>query len=240
MEAMILAAGLGTRLRPLTDRAPKALLEVAGMPLIERVGLRLVSAGVDRLVVNLHPFADRVRRFVRERGGFGVEVLFSEEQDGPLGTGGGLAHARHLFRADAPFFLHNVDVLSDLPLEALYAAHVERQPSATVAVMDRPSSRGLLFDDRGLCGRVDDALGVDLRVRPTEGEVVRLAFAGIHVVSPGLLKRVPAGSTRSILDPYLETAAAGERILPFRADGCAWLDVGTPERLAEAQRRYAL
>ncbi len=115
---MIFAAGLGTRLRPLTDETPKALVEVGGDPLLEHVATRLVEAGVERLVVNVHPFADRIRRFVRERADFGVEVAISEEPERPLETGGGLRHARTLLRGEGPILLHNVDVLTDLPMEA--------------------------------------------------------------------------------------------------------------------------
>ena len=149
MDGMILAAGLGTRLRPITDRIPKALVEVEGTPMLERVAHRLIHAGVDRLVINVHHHADKVRRFVRDEG-FGVDMRISEEPDAALETGGGLLHAREHFRRDAPFFLHNVDVVSEIPLGDMYAAHMERAPLATLAVSDRESSRGLRFDDQGL------------------------------------------------------------------------------------------
>lgn len=240
MDAMLFAAGLGTRLRPLTDRIPKALVDVGGMPILERVALRLVDAGADRLVINTHHFAEQVERFVAERGGWGVEVLFSREEREPLETGGGLLRAAPLLRRDAPFFLHNADILTDLPLTEMYAAHRESGTLATLAVMERPSARAFLFDDRGLLGRVDDRKGVDLRVRPAEGEVRRLAFGGVHVVSPGLLDRITETGVFSILDPYLRLAGEGERILPFRVDGSLWLDIGRPEQLEEARRRVSV
>src|SRR5687767_4554295 len=123
---MILAAGLGTRLRPLTDEMPKALVQVAGVPMLERVARRLVDAGADRLIINVSPHADMIRAFIEEKNGFGVDCAVSEEPDGPFDTGGGLRRAEPLFRKDGPFIAHNVDVLTDLDLRALLAAHQER------------------------------------------------------------------------------------------------------------------
>jgi NDP-sugar pyrophosphorylase family protein len=241
MDAMILAAGLGTRLRPLTDHTPKALIEVGGVPMLERVARHLIAAGADRLVINTAYLAQQIEDYVRARGGFGVEALFSREDPGPLETGGALLAGRHLFRADAPFFLHNADIATNLPLDGLYAAHAAAgDPLATVAVLDRPSTRKLLFDDDGLLGRVDEGKGVDLRVRPARGEVVVLPFAGVHVISPRIFPLLTETGAFSILEPYLRLAGAGERIMPFRVDGCAWLDIGRPEQLEEARRRFAV
>jgi len=240
MDAMILAAGLGTRLRPLTDHTPKALLDVGGLPILERVGRRLIAAGADRLVINTAHMAEQIEAFVRSRDGFGVEAVFSREKPGPLETGGALLAARAHFRGDAPFFLHNADILSDIPLGGLYAAYrAAGDPLATVAVLDRPTTRRLLFDDLGLLGRVDEVKGLDLRVRPAAGEVRALPFAGIHVVSPRIFGLLTERGAFSILDPYLRLAAAGERILPFRVDGYTWIDIGRPEQLEQARRRFA-
>ena len=240
MDAMILAAGLGTRLRPLTDHQPKALLEIGGVAMLERVARRLIAAGADRLIINTHHFADRVARFVAERGGFGVEARLSHEAGQPLETGGGLLAAEAHFRKQAPFFMHNADILSDLPLEAMYAAHRDAgDPLATLAVSDRPTQRKFLFDDAGLLGRIDEGKGLDLRVRPASGEVRAIPFAGVHVISPRIFPLLTERGVFSILDPYLRLAAAGERILPFRVDGCTWLDIGRPEQLARARERFA-
>jgi NDP-sugar pyrophosphorylase family protein len=233
---MLLAAGLGTRLRPLTDRIPKALIEIGGVPILERVARRLIDAGADRLVINLHHLGARIREYVVARDGWGVEVIFSEETDQPLETGGGVMHAAAAFRGDAPFFLHNVDILSDIPLREMYAAHLGASPLATLAVMERSSSRYLLFDERGLLGRADEKKGLRLEVRKPEGEVRRLAFAGVHVISPGFLERVTERGAFSILDPYLRLVEEGATILPFRVDGCYWTDIGKPEQLEEARR----
>ncbi len=237
MDAMILAAGLGTRLRPLTDSCPKALVPVGGVPMLERVARRLVAAGADRLVVNVHAFADRIEALVRARDGFGAEVLLSREPDAPLETGGGLLAARGFLRGDAPFFLHNVDVVTDLPLDALYAAHRGSAPLATLAtlaVMDRPTSRRLLFDDRGLVGRTDDAKRLRCLARRPSGPVREVGFAGVHVLSPAILPRISERGAFPILDLYLRLVAEGGTIRAFRADGCLWIDVGRPADLARA------
>lgn len=236
---MLFAAGLGTRLRPLTDHTPKALVEVGGVPMLERVALRLIAAGADRLVVNVHHHAAQVERFVAERGGWGVEVVVSREEGEPFETGGGLLHAAPHLRRDAPFFAHNADIVTDLPLAEMYAAQRESGALAVLAVMDRPTTRKLLFDRRGLLGRTDERKGLDLRARPAEGEVRALAFAGVHVISPEILPRVTERGVFSILDPYLRLAGEGETILPFRVDDALWLDIGRPEQLEAANRRLA-
>jgi NDP-sugar pyrophosphorylase family protein len=239
MDAMILAAGLGTRLRPLTDHTPKALIDVGGMPIIERVARRLIAAGADRLIVNTAHLAQQIEDYVRSVDGFGVEAVFSREDPGPLETGGALLAAQAHIRKDAPFFLHNADILSEIPLGEMYAAHVAASdPLATVAVMQRETTRKMLFDDVGLLGRIDETKGLDLRVRPAVGEVRALPFAGIHVLSPRIFGLMTERGAFSILDPYLRLAAAGERILPWNADGYAWVDIGRPEQLEEARRRF--
>ncbi|HEX6039800.1 nucleotidyltransferase family protein [Longimicrobium sp.] len=236
---MILAAGLGTRLRPLTDHTPKALLDVGGVPIIERVARRLIAAGADRLIINTAHLAQQIEDYVRARDGFGVEAVFSREDPGPLETGGALLAARAHFRGDAPFFLHNADILSDVPLGDMYAAHgADGDPLATLAVLDRPTTRRLLFDDAGLLGRTDEGKGLDLRVRAPVGEVRALPFAGIHVLSPRIFALLTERGAFSILDPYLRLAGAGERIRPYRVDGHTWIDIGKPEQLQQARNTF--
>jgi NDP-sugar pyrophosphorylase family protein len=237
---MILAAGLGTRLKPLTDHTPKALLEIGGVPILEHVARRLIAVGADRLVINLHHFGDRIRAFVEGQQGFGVEVAFSEEPEGALETGGGVLRAANLFRGDAPFFLHNSDVLTDLPLGEMYLAHERATPLATVAVMSRVSSRYLLFDAEGLFGRVDERKGQRIEARASVGEELRLGFAGVHVIAPDFPRLLTERGAFSILDPYLRLVGEGATILPFRIDGSRWIDIGKPEQLEEARRYFVL
>ncbi|HEV2129629.1 MAG TPA: nucleotidyltransferase family protein [Longimicrobiaceae bacterium] len=233
---MLLAAGLGTRLRPLTDRIPKALLEIGGVPMLEQVARRLIAAGADRLIINTHHLGEQIERFVAERENFGVEVRFSREEGAPLETGGGLLRAAPHFRRDAPFFLHNTDILSDLPLREMYEAHLASGALATVAVMDRSTSRYLLFDEEGLCGRTDERKRLEIRARPAVGAARRLAFGGVHVVSPEIFELITERGAFSILDPYLRLIGEGHRILPFRVDGYSWQDIGKPEQLEQARQ----
>ena len=241
MEGMILAAGLGTRLGDLTRDTPKALIEVAGVPMLERVARRLIDAGVDRLIVNAHHHADRIVAFLEENSGFGVDFAVSREDDRPLDTGGGVSHARALFRGDGPFILHNVDILSSIPLRRMFDEHAARDPRplATLAVMRRSTSRYLLFDDDGLAGRVDH--GKDLRIlaRPERGEVRELAFAGVHVVSPEIFEMIDQEGAFSILDVYLAAVGRGFRVEPYLIPAEGWIDIGRPEQLARAEKAMA-
>jgi NDP-sugar pyrophosphorylase family protein len=238
---MILAAGLGTRLGEITRTTPKALVDVAGMTALERVARQLIAAGADRLIVNVHHHAEQVIRHVHERNSFGVEVLFSHEEDAPLETGGGVLKAAPLFRRDAPFLLHNVDILSSADLRQLYDAHVGAGPAAlaTLAVSRRDSSRLLLFDEGGLFGRLNLRTDSRTEARPPRGATRTFAFAGIHVVSPRLLDLFTEQGAFSVMDSYMRLAAAGERILPHDVSAARWLEVGSPERLAAARQALA-
>jgi MurNAc alpha-1-phosphate uridylyltransferase len=237
---MILAAGLGTRLGDITRDLPKALVDVAGTPIIERVAHRLIDAGADRLIINVHHHAQRIIDFVRSRDCFGVPVEFSHESDSPLETGGGLLHAAPLFRRDAPFLLHNVDVLCAQDLRALYAAHVATTDAlATLAVNTRHSTRYLLFDEDGLCGRIDRRVHARAEMHAPCNDVREYAFAGIHVISPALLDRITEQGAFSIIDLYLRLTREGERITHYDIGSALWLEIGNPERLEAARRALA-
>ena len=243
MEAMILAAGLGTRLGPLTDAVPKALVAVRGRPLLAHVMDRLVAAGASRLIVNTSRHGDQIARYLREHAPPGVEILVSPEPDGPYDTGGGFLAAARLFRREGPILLHAVDVLSRIPLEALLTEHqVARERLgggsrvvATLAVQTRPAARRLLFDDQGLMGWEHRGAGGLRRVRESVGAVRDFAFAGIHVVEPGILDLAERTGVFPIREWYLDLAARGYRIEPADVSAHAWQDVGTPERLREAE-----
>lgn len=235
MDAMLFAAGLGTRLRPLTDHTPKALVPVGDTPMLERVARRLIDAGADRLIINTFHLAEQVERFVEERGGWGVEVRISREHPEILDTGGGLANASSLFRRDVPFFVHNADIVTDLSLPAMFTRHCADGALATLAVMERRTGRRLLFDARGLLGRVDDAKQLRIQVREPVGPVQELAFGGVHVISPEFLDLTTETGAFSILDPYLRLAGEGHEVRPFRIDGALWLDIGKPDQLERAR-----
>jgi NDP-sugar pyrophosphorylase family protein len=236
MKAMILAAGLGTRLRPLTDDRPKALVEINGHTLLEMTLLRLRTVGVNEVIINVHHFADMVVDYLNKNSNFGIHVEVSRE-DMLLDTGGGLKKAGHFFltgsRRDDPFIVHNVDVLSTIDLPRMVKFHSENQALATLAVQDRKTSRHLLFDDQlQLCGRQSADNHPEL-VRSSQ-PVQPLAFSGIHIISPRLLPMMIEDGAFSIINTYLRLAAQGEKILAFRADEYYWRDLGRPEDLARA------
>lgn len=236
---MILAAGLGTRLRPLTDRTPKVLIEVGGVPILDRIVHRLAAAGADRIIVNAHRHADQVvARAARLAREFGVEVLVSHEVERPLETGGGLAHAAPLFRKDGPFLLHNGDIMTDIDLVSLYEAHDEDR-LATLAVGRRETPRRLLFDARGLLGWENVATGKRERCRDAIGAAEAWPFAGIHVISPGIFGLMTETGTFSIIALYLRLSAEGHAIVPHDVTGALWLEIGNPQRLARAREVLA-
>lgn len=236
---MILAAGLGTRLGELSRHTPKALVDVAGMTALERVARGLVAAGADRLIINVHHFAERIVAHVEELGSLGADVIFSHEPDAPLETGGGLLHAASLFRRDASFLLHNVDIMPAADLRRLYAQHVASGALATLGVNRRATSRLLVFDEAGLCGRQDGRTGERRLVRAPRGTTQAWAFAGFHAAAPALLDALTETGAFSIMDSYLRLAAEGAAILPQDTSDARWLEIGSPERLEAARRALA-
>jgi NDP-sugar pyrophosphorylase family protein len=240
MKAMILAAGLGTRLRPLTNDRPKALVEVAGRTLLELALSRLRAFGVREAIVNTHHYADMILEYLEANANFGMRVEISREEI-LLDTGGGVKKAAWFFleKGNGPresFILHNVDVLSTIDLGAMVRSHVENDALATLAVQKRETSRYLIFDEHGqLCGRRGgQATKADL-CRPSE-HAEAVAFSGIHVISPRIFGEMEEEGVFSIIATYLRLAARGEKILAFRANGCYWRDLGRPENVAQAAR----
>ncbi len=239
MKAMILAAGLGTRLRPLTGDRPKALVELNGRTLLEITITRLRQFGVTDIIVNVHHFADKVAEYLLDNQNFGLNIQLSREDDQLLDTGGGLKKAASFFDgSDEPFFLHNADVVSEIDLTRMLQAHEQKRALATLAVQQRESSRQLLFDkDSQLCGRRKQRGSKPEIVRPVE-LFEELAFCGIHVISPRMLPMLVERGVFSIVDAYLRLAAAGERIIAFRADQYYWRDLGRPEQLRQAEEDF--
>jgi NDP-sugar pyrophosphorylase family protein len=246
MEAMILAAGAGKRLRPLTDRIPKALVEVGGRPLLGVVIQQLAEAGAVRIVINTHYHEGQIRAFLERNSPTGVEIVLSPEPDGPYDTGGGLFAAAKLFQNDGPILLHNVDVISQIPLSELRTTHFAARASsegylvASLAVQARDAGRQLVFDDLGLMGWENrdhtGAVTESRRVREVVGQPRCFSFTGIHVVEPSVFQLSQRSGTFSIITLYLELAAQGNVIRPVDVSAHQWIDIGTPERLAEANR----
>jgi NDP-sugar pyrophosphorylase family protein len=259
MKAMILAAGLGTRLGPLTANRPKALVEVAGRTLLEITLSRLSSFGVRDVIINVHHFADMILKYLKANGNFGLRIEISHEEL-LLDTGGGLKKASWFFLRDSseePFLLHNVDVLSAIDLGRMTQFHKEKHALATLAVQDRETSRYLLFDEKfQLCGRragrdgmpemvcsrftntpqesTTSAVPRNSRASAPQAQWQALAFSGIHVISPRLLTKMTEEGAFSIVDTYLHLAARGENIFAFLANEYYWRDLGRPDDLKQA------
>jgi len=238
MKAMVLAAGLGTRLRPLTDSRPKALVEVAGRTLLEITISRLLAFGIREVIVNAHHFAEMIAEYLKANHNFGMRIEISREEI-LLDTGGGLKKAAWFFQENAleePFILHNVDVISTVDLHRMAQFHAENQALATLAVQERETSRYLLFDEHlQFCGRRKGSDGKPELVRPASRPLAA-GFCGIHVISPRLLPMLSEEGVFSIVPAYLRLAAQGEKILAFHADDYYWRDLGKPESLLQAAR----
>jgi NDP-sugar pyrophosphorylase family protein len=234
---MILAAGLGTRLRPLTNDRPKALVEVAGRTLLQITLGRLYQVGVREVIVNVHHFAGMVIEYLKSNNNFGMRIEISREEV-LLDTGGGLKKASWFFleEPETPFLVHNVDVISTIDLRRMVEYHNQNKALATLAVQTRKTSRNLLFDDQLLlCGR-----GVEKEetVRPAQ-QLQPLAFTGIHVIAPKLLSMMTEEGIFSIITTYLRLAVQNEKITAFRADEYSWRDLGKVESVAAAEKEAA-
>jgi NDP-sugar pyrophosphorylase family protein len=237
MRAMVLAAGLGTRLRPLTNDRPKALVEIDGRSLLEIALARLRSFDITDVIVNVHHFADKIVDYLKGHDNFGMNIAISREEV-LLDTGGGLKKASHFFlqgSADEPFIVYNVDVLSSINLSCIVDAHRSGEALATLAVQHRDSSRLLLFDqDSQLCGRQSRGAAPEI-VRPAS-EIRSLAFCGIHVISPRIFSSMNETGVFPIVPVYLRLSGQGERVVGFPADDYYWRDLGRRESLEQAAR----
>ncbi|MDE7080289.1 MAG: NTP transferase domain-containing protein [Muribaculaceae bacterium] len=244
MKAFIFAAGLGTRLRPFTEHHPKALVPVGGVPMLERVMLRLRQEGFDKVIINVHHFADQIEDFLAAHSGFGLDVLISDERGALLDTGGALLHARGLLDDETePLLIHNVDILSDAPLAALMDRHAARDAMGTLLVSRRDSSRRLIFGaDSVLRGWTDLKSGA---IRPSgfhpEAGDESLAFSGIHVVTPAAvyaeMERQGRHGAFPIMDFYLE-ALGNARLEGYCCDRLRLIDIGKPATLAQADSMW--
>ena len=213
MKAMILAAGIGSRLGEITKDKPKCLVEVRGKPLIKHVIERLQSAGVTSFVINSHHFGDKVKAYI---DGLKIDAVVLYEKE-LLGTGGGLLNAKDYLKGD--FFLHNADVLSEIDLVALFKTHQENKNLATLAVMKRETKRALLFDDSmQLTGWSNDVVSGN-----------RYGFCGVQVSSENIFEYlVSPGST---IDAFVKASNQGQRVVGYDIGNTFWADVGTPESL---------
>ncbi|MFN4006335.1 MAG: nucleotidyltransferase family protein [Chitinophagaceae bacterium] len=237
MKAMLLAAGLGTRLKPFTDYHPKALAIVNGKSLLQRNIEYLQQFGITEIVVNVHHFAGQIIDAVTANNGWGSTVTISDETDAVLETGGGLQKAMHLLQSESDFVLMNADMLTNLNLTAMIAAHKKQQPLATLAVTKRTSSRVFLFDTQLiLCGWRNTVTGEEKLPR-TAATYMPLAFSGVHIINSAIFSLLKPGKY-SMVDVYLAHAAT-HTIQGFDHTGDILLDVGKPDALAKAATLFA-
>jgi len=235
---MIFAAGLGTRLKPLTDSIPKALVPVAGKPLLEHVILKLKASGFDEIIVNVHHFPDQIIDFLKANNNFGIRIEVSDERDQLLDTGGGIRKAKHFFDDGQPFLVHNVDILSDIDLTELFQQHLVTDSLATLVVSRRDTFRYLLFnDDQRLCGWINEKTGETKPIRFDDiSGFNKLAFAGIQVLSPRVFELMETFDAKfPIMDFYLSNAQT-QVIKGFIPTDLHMLDVGKLNVLDEAER----
>ncbi|WP_294617598.1 nucleotidyltransferase family protein [uncultured Bacteroides sp.] len=244
MKAMIFAAGLGTRLRPLTDHTPKALIPVAGKPMLERVILRLKAAGFDDITVNIHHFGEQIIEFLRTNNDFGVTIHVSDERDMLLDTGGGIKKARPFLDGDEPFLVHNADILCDIDLAELYRHHRKSGAEATLLVSERQTTRYLLLDDDHLLqGWINKSTG---ETKPEgfdfqESKYKEMAFGGIHVISPSIFHHMEnrQWTGKFSIIPFYLSICSTARIQGYPLRKCSWFDIGKPETLAKAEMEYS-
>ncbi len=236
MRAFILAAGLGTRLKPLTDKNPKALVEINGVPLIEIVVTRLINAGFNDIIINVHHFAEKVIAFLRSKNFFDIQITISDESSKLLDTGGGLKKASWFLKKTNPFLVHNVDIVSGINIKQLCDSQKNSTKIATLAVQERESSRYFLFDEeKNLCGWKNDKTGEVKMARKPVGKLKNFAFSGIHAANPAIFDFLPEENVFSLVDFFLKTAADSQ-ITYFNHSGSEFLDLGKKENLAEAAK----
>ncbi|KXK42256.1 MAG: nucleotidyltransferase [Bacteroidetes bacterium OLB11] len=235
---MILAAGLGTRLKPFTDKHPKALALVNKKTLLQHNLEYLKSANIHEVIINIHHFADQIIQFLKSNQYFGMDITLSDETNKILETGGGIKKASWYFQNQGPFLVMNVDILTTLPLENLIQNHFEFHPIVTLAVSNRESSRSLLFDDnKNLCGWKNKKTN-ELRMSRNSDPLSEKSFSGIHIIHPELFNYMNNDEEKfSIIDTYLEVSKT-KNIKYFDHSESLLIDVGRPESIIEAEKWF--
>jgi NDP-sugar pyrophosphorylase family protein len=235
MKAMIFAAGLGTRLRPITDVIPKALVKIGDTPLLEYAIKKLLLHGFEEIIINVHHYPEKIISFLKENNNFGADISISDENELLLDTGGGLKKASAFFAGDDPLLIYNCDIVTDLNLRNFYDYHLEQNALCTLAVRKRESSRYLLFDkDNTLCGWENKKTGEIKHARKSNTELIQMAFSGIHVMSPAAFELFPDKKVFSLIDFYL-MIADNNIIRGFDHTYSQWADIGKLEVLEQMQ-----
>lgn len=232
---MIFAAGLGTRLQPITKNKPKALVKVNGISLLEIVISKIIQVGITEIIINVHHFAQQVIDFVNENDKFGIDICFSDETAQLLDTGGGLKKASWFLNGDEAFLVYNVDILSNIDLKAFIIQHKKNQALATLAVRNRKTSRYLLFDEDFILGGWENVKTGERKIARDKPGLNPFAFSGIHIIEPAIFNLINEIGRFSIIDVYLKLAKE-HRILGYDHSHTQWLDLGRIENLKEAEK----
>lgn len=235
MKAMIFAAGLGTRLKPYTETMPKALVPVAGVPMLEILISHLQKNGINDILINVHHFAGQVIGFLNQNNNFDANIVISNEEDLLLDTGGGLKKAAWFFNDQQPFLVQNVDVISDVDYHDMLAFHNDNGALATLAVCSRETSRYFLFDEQMQLGGWENTQTSEIKMaRPGTQNKSRFAFSGIHIIDPSIFNLMDKTGKFSIIDTYLGLAASN-KIMGYNHNPDNWVDMGKPQELIKAE-----
>lgn len=239
MKAMIFAAGLGTRLKPLTDTVPKAMVKVGNKPILQYIIEKLKVSGFEEIIINVHHFADQIIDFVRANSSFDIRIEFSDERELLLDTGGGIKKASWFFDDGKPFLVHNVDILSNIDLKELYNKHLENRAIATLVVKNRETSRYLIFDEnKHLKGWINKKTG-EIKSPVSNSNFCNcreLAFSGIHVINPSVFPLMRKFSEKfSVIDFYLSICNK-EKVFGTEPENFSLIDVGKIDLLDEAEK----
>jgi NDP-sugar pyrophosphorylase family protein len=237
MKAMIFAAGYGSRLQPLTNTIPKALVPLRGKPLLQHTLEFIERYGFDEIIINVHHFSSQVKEFVKEYNS-DLRIVISDESDALLDTGGGLRRASWFFDDQKPFLIINTDLLTDINLQQMMEYHKHQKAMVTLAVREDYRSRYLLIDENKiLCGKGNDDTGEQHRIRSVNTQLQKYRFSGIHILDPAVFKHFPQKDRFPIMEWYMEVAKK-ETVKGFDHSGDLWMDLGRPENLVAAENLY--
>lgn len=238
MKAMIFAAGKGSRLKPITDNIPKALVPVNGIPMIERIILKLKDFGIKDIIINTHYLGNQIIDFLKTNKNFGLNIECSNETPDLLNTGGGLKKASYFFNDQQPFILYNTDIISDIDLGKMLETHKSNKAIATLAVRARNSSRYFLFNKNNeLCGWRNEKTKKQIITSNTV-QLKKLAFSGIHIISPELFDFFKPEKIFSIVDTYLDISNK-QKIIAYEHSNDHWFDIGDTNKLKQAENFFA-
>lgn len=234
MKALILAAGLGTRLHPITQHTPKALAKINDLTLLEILIRRLKRFGINEVIINIYHFADQIIDFVKAHNSFEIEIRFSDERDQLLDTGGGIKNAEWFLNDGNPFLVHNVDVISSIDLNDFADHHQKSGSIASLAVRNRNTSRYFLFNGFDvLCGWKNVSTGKQI-ITNQASSIHPFAFSGIHIISPEIFSKIDKSGRFSIVDEYLRLSV-NHKISAYLHDNTQWMDLGKVENLKQAR-----